>query len=126
VQRLFVVAGGQHHVPQALLGGDELVPVRADHPAVLEGGAVEDLQAVAGRIRKPDHLVDPTIGQFRGGGLLVGRALDVEPVPNLLQACGVRAFPPGFDEPVLLARDDHQPGREIVHPQIQRALGSAL
>ena len=52
VQSLGVVAGGQHHVAQALLPGDELVPVRADHAAVLQGRAVEDLQRVARRDRR--------------------------------------------------------------------------
>ena len=64
VQRLRVVAGGQHHVAEALLLGDELVAVRADDAAVLERGAVEHLEGVAGRVVEPDHLVDPAVGEL--------------------------------------------------------------
>ena len=50
VQRLRVVAGGQHDVAEALLLGDELVAVRADDAAVLERDAVEHLEGVARRV----------------------------------------------------------------------------
>jgi hypothetical protein len=123
VQRLIVVASGQHHVAQTLIAGDELVPVRADDPAVFQCGAMEDGQRVAGRVGELDHLVHSPLRQIGGGGLLVGCALDVEPIPDFLQSSGIRAFPAGLRQPVLLTGHDHQPGREIVHPQIERALG---
>ena len=75
---------------------------------------------------KSDHLVDATVGELGGGGLLVRRALHVEPVANLLQPCGIRGLPAGLQQPVVLTRHDHQPGGEVVHPQIQRTLGRAL
>src|SRR5947209_7364659 len=113
-------------MPQALFAGDEPVPVRTDHAPVLQGRAVEDLEAVARRIREPDHLVHPAIREFGSGGLLVRGALHVQPVSDLLQSLSIRALPAGFREPVVLTGDDDQPGREIVHPQIQRTLGGTL
>ena len=123
VQRLLVVAGGQHDMAEALVAGDELVAVWAHHAAVLEGGPVENLQAVAGRILEPDHLVDAPIGELGLGGLLVRRALEVEAVADLLQSRRIRALPAGFEQAVVFTRHDHQPGREVIHPQVQRTLG---
>ena len=71
-------------------------------------------------------LVDPAIGQFGGGGLFVGHALDVERVADVLQACGIGALPAGLRKPVMLAGENDQPRREVVHPQVQRAVDSAL
>src|SRR6478672_11610846 len=79
VQRLHVVASGQHHVAETLLLRDEFVPVRAGDATVLQRRAMKDLEAVAGGILEPDHLVDATVGKLSGSGLLVGRALHIEP-----------------------------------------------
>ena len=125
MERFHVVAGGQHHVAEALLGGDERVPVRADDATVFERRAVEHLQAVARRVLEPDHLVDAAVGKFGLGGLFVRCAFDVEPVADLLQAFGVRTLPAGLGQPVVLARHDHQPCREVVHPQVERTFGEA-
>ena len=125
VQRLRIVAGGEHHVAQTLLTGDELVPVGADHPAVLECGAMEDLQPVPGGVTEGDHLIDAAVGEFGRGGLLVPHALDVERVPDALQALGVRTLPAGFRQPVVLAGNDDQASREVVHPKVERTLGRA-
>ncbi len=99
--------------------------VRADDAPVLERRAVEHLQRVARGVLEDDHLVDAAVGQLGGGGLLVGRALHVEPVANLLQPFGVRGLPTGNLQPVVRTRHDHQPRRKVVHPQVQRALDLA-
>jgi hypothetical protein len=126
VQRLRIVAGGQHHVTQALLLRDELMPVRTHHASVLQRRPVEDFEAVAGRILEPDHLIDAAIGQLGGGGFLVRNAFEVQPVANLLQPSGISAFPARLQQPVALARHDHQPRRKFVHSQIQRPVGGPL
>ncbi len=123
VQRLHVVAGGEHDVAEALLLGDERVAVRADDAPVLERRAVEDLERVARRVVEGDHLVHPAIGQLGRGGLLVRRALDVERVADLLQPSSIRRLPAGLQQPVVLAGNDHQARRELVHPQVERAVG---
>ena len=111
---------------QALFTGDEVVTVRAHDSAVFECRAVEDLQTVAGGVGELNHFVDPAVGQLGGGGFLVRRALDIETVADLLQAFGIRAFPAGLGKPVVLSRHDHQARGEVIHPQIERALGAAL
>ena len=122
VQRLRVVAGGQHYVPESLFLGDELVAVRADDPTVLQRHPVEDLERVARRVVEHDHPVDAPVSQFGRRRLLVGGALEFEPVADVLQVSGIRCLPTGLQQPVVLTRHDHQPGRELVHPQIQRTL----
>ncbi len=86
---------------------------------------MEHLEGVAGRVLEHDHLVDPAVGELGGRGLLVRRALDVEPVADLLQLCGIRRLPARLHQPVVLTGHDHQPGGELVHPQVQRAVGRA-
>ena len=122
VQRLGIVAGGQHDVPQSLLGGHEAVAVGTDHTPVLEGGAVKDLELVSGGIRETDHLVDAAILEFGGRRLLVGNPLDIEGIPDPLQSFGVGALPARLHQPVMLPGNDDQPGREIIHPQVKSAL----
>src|SRR3954447_9226036 len=126
VQRLGVVTGGEHNVSEALFFGDELVSVRADDATVLKSRAVEHLQGVARRILEPDQLVDATVRQFGLGCLLVRGALEVEPVADFLQRRGIGGFPAGLQQPVVVSRHNHQSGRELVHPQVQRPLSLAL
>jgi hypothetical protein len=84
-QRLGVVVGGEDDVPQPLLAGDEPVPVRTHHPAVLEGSAVEHLQRVPGGVGKADQSGHPAIGEFLGRALLVGHPGGVQPVGHPAQ-----------------------------------------
>ena len=122
VQRLRVVAGGQHYVTESLFLGDELVAVWADDPTVLQRHPVEDFERIARRVVEHDHPVDAPVSQFGRRRLLVGGALQFEPVADVLQVSGIRCLPTGLQQPVMLTRHDHQPGRELVHPQIQRTV----
>ena len=92
-QRGFVVLRRQHDVAEALLAGDEAVPVRADDAAVLQRHTVERLERVAGRVVEADQLDDLAVGELVGRALLVRHAGRVEPVADVLQLGGVRASP---------------------------------
>ncbi len=102
-----------------------LWPYGTDDATVLQGRAVEHLEGVARRVVEPDHLVDPAFGELSDRGLLVRRALDVEPVADVLQLRGIGCLPAGLNQPVVLTGDDHQAGWELVHPEIERTVGRA-
>ena len=70
--------------------------------------------ADSGDIRTRDGakgIVDSAVGEFSCRGLLVRRALDVQPISNLLQRCGIRGFPTGLQQPVVIAGHDDQAAR---------------
>ena len=102
------------------------MPVRADDATVFQCCAVKHLKSVAGWVGEPNHLVDATVGQLGGGCFLIGHTLKVECIADLLQAGGIRAFPAGLGQLVVLARNDHDARGELVHPEIQRSIGVTL
>ena len=113
---------GQHHVAQAHRPGDEPVPVRADRGPRLQRRAAERLQRVARRVLEAEQRADPALGQLGGGARLDRDAGRVERPAQLTQRALVRHLPARGEQPVLLPWHDDQPGREFIHPQVQRLL----
>ena len=83
---------------------------------------VEDLKGVARRVIEHDHLVDSAIGKFSRRRLLVRSALDVQSTSDLLEPSGVRGFPARLEQPVMIAGNDHQPRRKLIHPEVEGAV----
>ena len=88
-QRGVIVMRGQYDVAEALLAGDEPVPVWADDATVLQSGAVKHLQAITGRILEVDHFVDPPVdftGIAKSLGLKAMRITEAKDLPSTLSS----------------------------------------
>jgi hypothetical protein len=76
---------GQYDVAEALLYGDEPVPVGAHHAAVFQRYTVEHLQRIAGRVVEDHHFAHPAIGKLFGRAFLVRDTVRVETLPYLVE-----------------------------------------
>ena len=107
--------------------GDELVAVGADDPAVLQCARRGTPPGCC-----PTGSSKTIISSTRRSASLGGRAPPCTACPRRRAQRGSPAAQrhsavsqPDCEQPVVLAGHDHQPGGELVHAQIQRALGAA-
>ena len=82
-------------------------------------GLIVRLRPRAGAFALDDLMAVADISVRHGNGLI-----DLTRRANL-QLRGVRGLPTGLEKTVVLTGDDDQPRGELIHPQIQRALGRA-
>lgn len=115
-QRGVVVGGGKHDVAESLFAGHEFVPVGADHAAVLQRRTVKRLQCVARRVLEGDQFVDPAVLQLLDGPLLERDAGNRQVVADLLQLRGIGRLPARHRQSVVVAGEDDEPSRKVVHP----------
>jgi hypothetical protein len=110
----------QHHVAKPHGAGHELVPVRADGRPVLERRAAEHLEGVACGVVEAQHLPHPPRGELVRGGRLDRDARAGQRAPHGGQRLRVSHLPARGEQPVPSPGHDHQPGREVIHPEVER------
>ena len=114
------IGGRYDDMAHALVAGDEFRAERGDDRAVVKHRTVKHLECGAGRILEGDHLFYPAGLGLVGGQLLERHAGTVERCFDPLQCRVIAHFPADGEHPVGLAGHHDEPGRTLVHPQIQR------
>jgi hypothetical protein len=104
----------------SLIAGDEFRAERGDDRAVVKHRTVKHLECGAGRVLEGDYLFHPADLGLIGGQLLERHPGTVECGFDPVQCRVVAHFPPDVEHPVRLAGHHDQPGRALVHPQVQR------